>query len=148
MAIQLDGTTGISTSGNITAAGTLVVGVFNPTSISATGNVSGTNLNTNGNLSVGGNTIVAGDLTVVGNASLSGNIIGDKITNGNTSVEIPVVNAGQAAPFAISCDIIRLGWQAYNPKSCCLIHCTEIHSGHNLGCAYSLRRGGTCAGVI
>ena len=92
MAIQLDGTTGISTSGNITAAGTLVVGVFNPTSISATGNVSGTNLNTNGNLSVGGNTIVAGDLTVVGNASLSGNIIGDKITNGNTSVEIPVVN--------------------------------------------------------
>jgi hypothetical protein len=88
MAIQLDGTTGISTTGNIIADGSLVVGSFNPSAISATGNVAGLNLNTNGNLSVGGNTIVAGDLTVVGNASLSGNIVGDKITNGTTSVEI------------------------------------------------------------
>jgi len=92
MAIQLDGTTGISTTGNIIADGSLVVGSFNPTSISATGNVSGLNLNTGGNLSVGGNAIVTGDLTVVGNASLSGNIVGDKIVNGNTSVEIQTTN--------------------------------------------------------
>jgi len=92
MAIQLDGTTGISTTGNIVADGSLVVGSFNPSAINASGNVAGLNLNTNGNLSVGGNTIVAGDLTVVGNASLSGNIVGDKITNGTTSVEIQTPN--------------------------------------------------------
>ena len=92
MAIQLDGTTGISTSGNITVAGALVVGTFAPTSLSASGNVTGGNLNTTGALSVGGNSVITGDLTVVGNASLSGNIIGDKITNGTTSVEIPVAN--------------------------------------------------------
>ena len=92
MAIQLDGTTGISTSGNITAAGTLSAGIFNPSAVSATGNVAGANLNTAGALSVGGNSVITGDLTVVGNASLSGNIIGDKITNGTTSVEIPVAN--------------------------------------------------------
>ena len=92
MAIQLDGTTGISTSGNIIAAGTLTVGIFAPSVLSASGNVTGGNLNTAGALSVGGNSVITGDLTVVGNASLSGNIIGDKITNGTTSVEIPVAN--------------------------------------------------------
>jgi hypothetical protein len=92
MAIQLDGTTGISTTGNIVADGALVVGSFNPSAINASGNVAGLNLNTNGNLSVGGNAIVTGDLTVVGNASLSGNIVGDKITNGTTSVEIQTPN--------------------------------------------------------
>jgi len=66
MAIQLDGTTGISTTGNIVADGSLVVGSFNPSAISATGNVSGLNLNTNGNLSVGGNAVINGDLTVLG----------------------------------------------------------------------------------
>ena len=92
MAIQLDGTTGISTTGNIIADGSLVVGSFIPTSISTTGNVTGGNINTAGALSVGGNAIVTGDLTVVGNASLSGNIVGDKITNGTTSVEIQTPN--------------------------------------------------------
>ena len=92
MAIQLDGTTGISTSGNIIAAGTLTVGTFAPTSLSTSGNVTGGNLNTAGALSVGGNSVITGDLTVVGNASLSGNIIGDKITNGTTSVEIQTPN--------------------------------------------------------
>jgi len=92
MAIQLDGTTGISTTGNIVADGSLTVGTFAPSSLSAPGNVTGANLNTSGQLSVGGNAIVAGDLTVTGNASLSGNIVGDKITNGTTSVEIQTPN--------------------------------------------------------
>ena len=79
MAIQLDGTTGISTTGNIVVDGTFTVGTFNPASVSTTGNITGSNLNTGGDLSVGGNTILQGDLTVVGNASLSGNIVGDPI---------------------------------------------------------------------
>ena len=36
--------------------------------------------------------VINGDLTVTGNANLSGNIVGDRITNGTTSIEIPVVN--------------------------------------------------------
>jgi hypothetical protein len=36
--------------------------------------------------------IIDGDLTVSGNASLTGNISGDKIFNGTTSIEIPVIN--------------------------------------------------------
>jgi hypothetical protein len=40
-----------------------------------------------GNITAGGATI-NGDLTVTGNATLSGNIVGDRITNGTTSIEI------------------------------------------------------------
>jgi hypothetical protein len=36
--------------------------------------------------------IIDGDLTVSGNASLTGNISGDRIFNGTTSIEIPVIN--------------------------------------------------------
>ena len=50
MAISLDGTTGISASGNIVVAGTLTVGTFGPTSFSASGNVTGGNLLTSGNI--------------------------------------------------------------------------------------------------
>jgi hypothetical protein len=51
--------------------------------------------------SVAGNTIqtvsaglvtITGDLTVTGNATLSGNILGDKIQNGTTSIEIQTVS--------------------------------------------------------
>jgi len=106
MAIQLDGTTGISTSGNIIAAGTLTVGTFTPSALSASGNVTGGNLNTTGALSVGGNSVITGDLTVVGNASLSGNIIGDKITNGSTSVEIPVANGNVSFTIGGSTNVV------------------------------------------
>lgn len=46
------------------------------------------------NVIVVSNTIVSitGDLAVSGNASLTGNIVGDRITNGTTSIEIPVAN--------------------------------------------------------
>lgn len=36
--------------------------------------------------------VINGDLTVTGNATLSGNIVGDRITNGTTSIEIPAAN--------------------------------------------------------
>lgn len=38
--------------------------------------------------SLTGNAIIDGDLTVVGNAYLSGNIVGDRIQNGNTIIDI------------------------------------------------------------
>lgn len=36
--------------------------------------------------------VINGDLTVTGNASLTGNVVGDRIVNGTTSVEIPVAS--------------------------------------------------------
>ena len=153
MAISLDGTSGISASGNISgnnvvATGTLSAGVFSPSILSVTGNVTGDNLLTgglvsatgnvtgayifgngallsgvvtsvaninsgtsnvtvngsNGNVttSVGGvaNIVVVnttgmsltGDLTVTGNATLSGNILGDRIQNGTTTIDIQTQN--------------------------------------------------------
>ena len=38
--------------------------------------------------SLTGNAIIDGDLTVAGNAYLSGNIVGDRIQNGNTIIDI------------------------------------------------------------
>jgi hypothetical protein len=53
MALSLDGTIGISASGNITggnviASGALIVGSFQPTSVSATGNITGAYILGNG----------------------------------------------------------------------------------------------------
>jgi hypothetical protein len=103
MPLSLDGTTGISASGNITAA--FILGnISQATGISSSRIVNGTseaNIGSSGgnaNISIGGTSNVAvfsssgltitGDLSVTGNASLTGNIIGDRITNGTTSVEI------------------------------------------------------------
>ena len=84
MALILDGTTGISTTGNIT--GNNIVGNLTVTVVSASGNITG------GNLSVTGNTVINGDLTVTGNASLSGNIVGDRIVNGTTEISVQTTN--------------------------------------------------------
>jgi hypothetical protein len=75
--------------GNITTAGQVV----------ATGNITGDNLNTagqvvatgnitGGNLSIVNNVTISGNLSVTGNATLSGNILGDRIQNGTTSIDI------------------------------------------------------------
>ena len=71
-------TTGaVSATGNITGGNILTVGL-----ISATGNVTG------GNLSIANNVTISGNLSVTGNATLSGNILGDRIQNGSTSIDI------------------------------------------------------------
>lgn len=44
--------------------------------------------------------LINGDLTVTGNANLSGNIVGDKITNGSSSVEIPAANGNVTVSVA------------------------------------------------
>ena len=59
MALALDGTTGISASGNITggnviASGSLIVGSFSPASLSTVGNVQGGNIRTAGLISATG----------------------------------------------------------------------------------------------
>jgi len=73
----------ISTAGLITATGNITAGnVRTAGLITATGNITG------GNLSIVGDATISGNLSVTGNATLSGNILGDRIINGNTSIEI------------------------------------------------------------
>ena len=74
MPLSLDGTTGISASGNITggnviASGGLFVGSFNPASLSTAGNVTG------GNILTGGLISATGTITSAANLSLTGNIV-------------------------------------------------------------------------
>ena len=65
MALSLDGTTGISASGNITggnivASGSIIGASFAPASISASGNITGGNIITTGTISVTGNIVSTG----------------------------------------------------------------------------------------
>ena len=60
MALSLDGTTGISASGNIvgnniSVVGSLSVGSFNPAALSVSGNITGGNILTAGSISAAGN---------------------------------------------------------------------------------------------
>jgi hypothetical protein len=69
MSLSLDGTTGISASGNITggnviASGSLIVSNFAPASLSTVGNVQGGNLITTGTISVTGNIVTTGSNAV------------------------------------------------------------------------------------
>jgi hypothetical protein len=90
MALSLDGTTGISASGNITggnviASGALVVGSFTPSSVSTSGNVIGGNINTAGLVSATGNIIGA---YLFGNASTVTGLSASKIFNGTSEANI------------------------------------------------------------
>jgi hypothetical protein len=91
MALSLDGTTGISASGNITgnnviASGTLTAGTFSPTSLNASGNIAGANIITaglitatgniqGGNLRTAGLVSATGSITAGGDLSLIGNVV-------------------------------------------------------------------------
>jgi trimeric autotransporter adhesin len=95
MPLSLDGTTGISASGNITgnnviASGTLTAGTFSPTSLNASGNVAGGNLLTAGLITAtstitssanitGGNLLTAGLITATSTITSSANITGGNI---------------------------------------------------------------------
>ena len=91
MSLSLDGTTGISASGNITggnviASGSLVVGSFTPASVSTAGNVTGAYIIGNGSALTG---LPAGysnsNLATLGSnvISTTGTITGGNITGGN-----------------------------------------------------------------
>ena len=95
MSILLNGTTGISVSGNITAGGDLAVGgSFAPQTVSTTGNVTGGNVLTAGQVSATGN--VSGNY-ILGNGALLTGISGGggnagSITNGTSNVNIATAN--------------------------------------------------------
>lgn len=115
MALSLDGTTGISASGNITggnviASGSLVVGSFSPLSLSTAGNIVGANITTAGLISATGNitsaaNIAGGNLlitTTVSASSFIGSVVsvtanvtgGNLITGGTLSVTGNIVSTG------------------------------------------------------
>lgn len=50
--------------------------------------------------------VINGDLTVTGNANLSGNIVGDRIVNGTTSIEIPVANGNATVSVAGTANVV------------------------------------------
>ena len=86
MALILDGTTGISATGNITggnviASGTLYVGSFSPSSISTTGNVTG-------NYILGNGSQLSGIITSVGNINLGTSNVTVVSSGGNVTVGI------------------------------------------------------------
>jgi hypothetical protein len=89
MPLSLDGTTGISASGNITggnviASGSLVVGSFAPASVSTAGNVTGGNILTAGLISATSTitsaaNITGGNINTAGLVSATGNVTGGNI---------------------------------------------------------------------
>lgn len=89
MPLSLDGTTGISASGNIvgnniSVSGTLTAGTFSPTSLSASGNITGGNLLTAGLISATSTitsaaNVVGGNITTAGLITATGNIQGGNI---------------------------------------------------------------------
>ena len=78
---------------NGTGASQISSGTSNVNIVSANGNIT-TSVNGTANVIVISSTSVAitGDLSVSGNATLSGNILGDRIVNGTTELDIQVAN--------------------------------------------------------
>ena len=94
MSLSLDGTTGISASGNITggnviASGSLVVGSFAPSSLSTAGNVTGGNILTGGLISstgtITGSSHIGSVVSVTG-AITGASVVGGVITGSSASV--------------------------------------------------------------
>ena len=94
MSLSLDGTTGISASGNITggnviASGSLVVGSFAPSSVSTAGNITGGNILTSGLISstgtITGSSHIGSVVSVTG-AITGASVVGGVITGSSASV--------------------------------------------------------------
>jgi hypothetical protein len=88
MALSLDGTTGISASGNIvgnniSVGGSLTVGSFNPSALGVSGNITGGNILTGGSVSAAGN--ITGNF-ILGNGSQLTGIDATSIQNGTANV--------------------------------------------------------------
>jgi hypothetical protein len=84
---------GASLSGIITSVGNINFGTSNVTVVSSGGNITHSVAGTS-NVGVwyNGGLSITGDLAVTGNATLSGNILGDRIQNGNTQIDIQSAN--------------------------------------------------------
>ena len=84
---------GASLSGIITSVSNINNGTSNMTVVSSGGNIT-TNIGGVANVGVwyNGGLSITGDLSVSGNATLSGNILGDRIQNGTTLIDIQTPN--------------------------------------------------------
>ena len=84
-----DGTTPATIDAASVDTTTIANGTSNVKVVSSNGNVT-TNVNGTSNVMVVSSTdvTIAGNLTVTGNATLSGNILGDRIQNGTTQIDI------------------------------------------------------------
>jgi hypothetical protein len=88
----------INVTGDLSVAGSILGGNINSTAITfGTSNMSVVASGGNIRANIGGTTVqtispglvaITGDLSVTGNATLSGNILGDRIQNGTTSLDI------------------------------------------------------------
>jgi hypothetical protein len=90
MALTLDGTTGISATGNIvgnniSVSGTLTAGTFSPASVSASGNVNGGNILSAGIVSATGN--IVGNF-ILGNGSQLTGVDATQIVNGTSNARV------------------------------------------------------------
>ena len=85
MSLTLDGTTGISTTGNIVGNNISITGSFAPASLNVSGNVQGGNLLTGGLLSATGN--VTGNY-LLGNGTFITGLSASKIFNGTSEANI------------------------------------------------------------
>jgi hypothetical protein len=90
MALTLDGTTGISATGNIVGnniivTNSLTAGTFSPTNLSATGNVTGGNILTGGIVSATGN--ITGSY-ILGNGSQLTGVDATQIINGTSNARV------------------------------------------------------------
>jgi hypothetical protein len=111
MALTLDGTTGISATGNIygnniIVTNNLTAGSFAPALLSSAGNVTGGNLLTGGLISATGN-IQGGNLRTVGIVSATGNITGSYIL-GNGS-QLTGVDATQIVNGTSNARVVSSG---------------------------------------
>jgi hypothetical protein len=97
-----DAASQVNVTGDLSVSGTILGGNLNSTSITnGNSNVSVVSSGGNVTTSVGGTSnvvvvsstdvTITGNLTVTGNATLSGNILGDRIQNGNTQIDIQTV---------------------------------------------------------
>ena len=142
MALSLDGTTGISASGNITggnviASGALIVSSFQPTSVSATGNVTGGNILTGGLISatgaITGAAITGSSLTVT-----TGNI-----TGGNLILSGAITDSGQLdiQTSAANANIV------FTPNGTGNVNLGRLSASGNITGSYILGNGSQLTGV-
>lgn len=92
----------VNVTGDLSVSGTIIGGNINSAAISnGTSNMSVVASGGNILANIGGTTVqtisaglvaITGDLSVTGNATLSGNILGDRVQNGTTSIDIQTPN--------------------------------------------------------
>ena len=109
MSLSLDGTTGISASGNITggnviASGSLVVGSFSPLSLSTAGNITGGNILTGGLISSTGT--ITGSSHIGSVVSVTGAVTGASLVGTITTVsQTNITSVGTLGSLSVTANI-------------------------------------------